>query len=155
MARLPIRCSVPARLSGTRTMRDCSASAWRIAWRIHHTAYEMNLMPFVSSNLCAARIEAEVALVDQVGERHALILILLRDRDDEAKVGAHQLVERFLVAGADVLRQPHFFIARDQRIRADIPQVLIERAFLVRRLFLDGAGHTYHGSLCSESAGRE
>ena len=37
-------------------MRLCSASAWRIAWRIHHTAYEMNLIPFVSSNLCAARI---------------------------------------------------------------------------------------------------
>ena len=36
--RLPIRCSVPARLSGTRTMRLCSASAWRIAWRIHQTA---------------------------------------------------------------------------------------------------------------------
>jgi len=36
--RFPMRCSVPARLSGTRTMRLCSASAWRIAWRIHHTA---------------------------------------------------------------------------------------------------------------------
>src|SRR5207249_7542417 len=48
--------SVPARFSGTRTMRDCSASACRIAWRIHQTAYEMNLMPLVSSNLWAARI---------------------------------------------------------------------------------------------------
>src|SRR3989475_7153625 len=54
--RFPMRCSVPARFNGTRTMRDCSASAWRIAWRIHQTAYEMNLMPLVSSNLCAARI---------------------------------------------------------------------------------------------------
>src|SRR3989454_606866 len=54
--RLPMRCSVPARFSGTRTMRDCSASACRIAWRIHQTAYEMNLMPLVSSNLWAARI---------------------------------------------------------------------------------------------------
>src|SRR5207249_580753 len=54
--RLPMRCSVPARFNGTRTMRDCSARAWRIAWRIHHTAYEMNLIPFVSSNLWAARI---------------------------------------------------------------------------------------------------
>src|SRR5437016_8349971 len=54
--RLPMRCSVPARFSGTRTMRDCSASACRIACRIHHTAYEMNLIPLVSSNLWAARI---------------------------------------------------------------------------------------------------
>jgi hypothetical protein len=37
-------------------MRDCSASACRIACRIHHTAYEMNLIPFVSSNLWAARM---------------------------------------------------------------------------------------------------
>jgi hypothetical protein len=37
-------------------MRLCSARAWRIAWRIHQTAYEMNLMPFVSSNLWAARM---------------------------------------------------------------------------------------------------
>src|SRR5260370_19220042 len=29
---------------------------WRIGWRIHHTAYEMNLIPLVSSNLWAARI---------------------------------------------------------------------------------------------------
>ena len=34
----PMRCSVPARFSGTRTMRLCSARAWRIAWRIHQTA---------------------------------------------------------------------------------------------------------------------
>src|SRR6266581_5384412 len=33
-----------------------SASSCRIAWRIHQTAYEMNLMPLVSSNLWAARI---------------------------------------------------------------------------------------------------
>ena len=41
--------------------------------------------------------EAEVALVDQVGERDALVLVLLGDRDDEAQVRAHELVERFLL----------------------------------------------------------
>jgi RNA polymerase sigma factor (sigma-70 family) len=56
LAHFPSLCTAPARLSGTRTIRDCSASAWRIACRIHHTAYEMNLMPLVSSNLCAARM---------------------------------------------------------------------------------------------------
>src|SRR5436309_5186804 len=54
--RLPMRCSVPARFSGTRTMRDCSASACRIFFFKQKTAYEMNLMPLVSSNLWAARI---------------------------------------------------------------------------------------------------
>jgi len=38
LERFPIRCSSPARFSGTRTMRDCSANAWRMAWRIHQTA---------------------------------------------------------------------------------------------------------------------
>jgi hypothetical protein len=45
--------------------------------------------------------EAEVALVDQVGKRHALVLVLLRDRDDEAEIGAHERVERFLVVLPD------------------------------------------------------
>ena len=37
-------------------MRLCSARAWSMDWRIHHTAYEMNLNPRVSSNFSAALI---------------------------------------------------------------------------------------------------
>ena len=37
-------------------MRDCSARAWSMDWRIHQTAYEMNLNPRVSSNFSAALI---------------------------------------------------------------------------------------------------
>src|SRR5256885_15713518 len=40
--------------------------------------------------------QAKVAFVDQVGERHALVLVLLGDRHHEAEVRAHQLVERLL-----------------------------------------------------------
>jgi hypothetical protein len=42
------------RFSGTRTVRPCRASAARIAWRIHHTAYEMNFTPWSGSNFRAA-----------------------------------------------------------------------------------------------------
>src|SRR5688500_17981819 len=54
---LLILLSDPTWLSGSRTIRDCSANACRIDWRIHHTAYEMNLKPLVSSNLFAALIK--------------------------------------------------------------------------------------------------
>src|SRR5690242_4966194 len=62
--------------------------------------------------------ETEVALVDEIRERDALVLILLRDGHDEAEIRAHQLVERFLIALANALRQPHLLVARDQRVRA-------------------------------------
>ena len=41
-------------LSGRRTRRLCSAKACRMVCLIHHTAYEMNLNPRVSSNFSAA-----------------------------------------------------------------------------------------------------
>lgn len=53
---LLILLSDPTWLSGSRTMRDCSASACRMDCLIHHTAYEMNLNPRVSSNFSAALI---------------------------------------------------------------------------------------------------
>ena len=48
--------SEPTWLRGKRTILLCSAIAWRMLWRIHHTAYDMNLNPRVSSNFCAALI---------------------------------------------------------------------------------------------------
>ena len=129
--RLPMRCSVPARFSGTRTMRLCSASACRIAWRIHQTAYEMNLMPLVSSNLCAARMRPRLPSLIRSARRHALVLVLLGDGDDEAQVGAHQLVERFRIGLLDAdCASVDLVFAADQRVRADLAEVLIERAFV-------------------------
>ena len=64
--------------------------------------------------------QAEVALVDQVGERHALVLILLGDRHDEAEVAADQLVECFLFPDANPLRQVDLFLLRYQRVLADL-----------------------------------
>ena len=82
--------------------------------------------------------EAEVALVDQVGERDALVLILLGDRDDEAEVAAHQLVERLAVARADPLGEADLFLLRNQRVLADLAEILVQRSFVERGTPLAG-----------------
>jgi hypothetical protein len=64
--------------------------------------------------------QTEVAFIDQVGERNALILVLLGHRDDEAQVTADQLVERFLFADADAPRQAYFFLLRNERVLTDL-----------------------------------
>ena len=46
----------PSWFNGSLTIRLCSAIACRILWRIHQTAYEMNLNPLVSSYFSAAFI---------------------------------------------------------------------------------------------------
>src|SRR5688572_5534124 len=91
--------------------------------------------------------QAEVALVDQVRERDALVLILLRDRHDEAEVRPNQLVQRLLIVRADALRQRDLLVARDQRVRADVAEILVERPFLVRRLPVR-AGRASHTGTC-------
>ena len=75
--------------------------------------------------------QAEIALVDQVGKRDALILIFLGDRHDEPQIGAHELVERLRILLLDSLRERDFFFSRYQRILADLPQVLIQRSLVI------------------------
>src|SRR5207237_9870138 len=74
--------------------------------------------------------EAEVALVDQIGERYALVLIFLGDGDDESQVRSNQRVESVLVVLADALRELHFHLASDEGKDADVPEVLIKRFFV-------------------------
>ena len=126
-------------------MRDCSASACRIAWRIHHTAYEMN-DAFRLVELVSRADEAEVALVDQIRKRHALVLIFLRHGHDEAQVRPDQLVERLLIGLADTLGEADLFVAADQWVGTDVAQILVERPFLVGSLLRGSGGHTTSGS---------
>src|SRR2546421_6685870 len=76
--------------------------------------------------------QAEVALVDQIREGDALVLVFLGYGDDEPEVGADELVQRLFVAALDALGQRDLFLARDQGILADLAQVLIERSFVER-----------------------
>ena len=70
--------------------------------------------------------QAEVALVDQVGERDALVLVLLGDRNDEAEIAADQRVEGFFIALANALREANLVGLGDERIARDVPQVDVE-----------------------------
>ena len=108
-------------------MRLCSASACRIDWRIHHTAYEINLKPRVSSNFSAALISPEIPLVDQVRQRQALVLVLFRNGNHEPKVGASQFFEGFLVALFNPLRQIYLFLYGNQILFANLLQVFVQR----------------------------
>jgi hypothetical protein len=90
--------------------------------------------------------EPDVALVDEVAERDALILVLLGDGHDEPEVGADERVERFLFPLPDPLGQLDLPFASQQRIGADLLQVLVEGAFLEGALLLHPEPHRLHGS---------
>src|SRR6056297_1813493 len=100
----------------------------------------MNLIPLLSSNLWAARMRP-VFLVDEVRERYALVLILLRHGDDEAEVRTHELVQRLFLALADELGQACLLGTVDQRVLADLLEVLVERSVPRRSL----PGREAHG----------
>ena len=70
--------------------------------------------------------QADVAFVDQVVERHALILILFGHRNHKAQVGFYQTLQRGLVAVADALGQFHLFVHREQFETADFGEILVD-----------------------------
>ena len=74
--------------------------------------------------------QPEISLVDQIGQRQALVLILFRNRNDEPQVGACQFFERFLVALLDPLRQIDLFLHGDQILLTDLLQILVQRRAL-------------------------
>src|SRR5450759_347883 len=74
--------------------------------------------------------EAEVALVDQIGECDSLILIFLRYGDDESEIRSDECIEGFLIIQADALRELHFSLASNEGKDADVPEVLIERSLV-------------------------
>lgn len=110
-------------------MRDCSARAWRIDWRIHHTAYEINLnRGFVE--LLGSLDKPQIALVDQVGKAQSLVLVLFGYGDHEAQVGFGQFLQGFLVSLLDSLGEFHLLFDRDELLLADLLQVLVQRSAL-------------------------
>jgi hypothetical protein len=74
--------------------------------------------------------QAQVALIDEVAESDALVLIFLGYGYNEPEVGADKLVERFGLARPDALREVDFVFALEKRIRADFLEILIEGTFL-------------------------
>jgi hypothetical protein len=91
----------------------------RLADPPHRVADELDafgLVEFVSR-----ANQTEVAFVDQIGQGHALVLVLLGDAHDEPQVGSHQLVERLGVAELDPLREIDLVLPGDQRVLTDFP----------------------------------
>ena len=71
--------------------------------------------------------EAEVALVDEVGQAEALVLVLFGNGDDEAEVGPGEFLEGPLVTLADALGELDFLLDGDEFFLADFLQVLVQR----------------------------
>ena len=60
------------------------------------------LHALIGIELPGGREQTDVAFTDQIDERQAAVLVFLCDGDDEAQVALHELLERVLVAGADL-----------------------------------------------------
>jgi hypothetical protein len=71
--------------------------------------------------------EADGALLDEIQERQALVPVLLRDRDDEAKIRLDHLLLRAVVAALDALRQLDLLRGREQVDLADVLQEELQR----------------------------
>src|SRR5687767_4530231 len=141
----------------SRLLGECLEDA--LADPPYGVGYELDPLRLVE--LVRRADQPKVALVDQIRERYTLVLIFLRDRNDEAEIRPDELVECFLVVGANALRESDFLLARDKRIDADVPKILIERAFLVLRFPVYRDRHTRCCSLlrprylCLTSAARD
>ena len=69
--------------------------------------------------------QSQVALVDEVGQAQALVLVLLSHGNDEAQVGFGELLQRFAVAFLDGLCKFDFFLDGDQVLAADLLEVFV------------------------------
>ena len=61
-----------------------------------------------------------------VDEGQAAVLVFLGDGDDEAQVALDELLEGVLIAGANFLREVDLFRPLEERIGADLIEVLVE-----------------------------
>ena len=106
------------------------------------------MIPFVSSNLCAARIRPRLPSLIRSESDTPWFWYFFATETTKRRLERTSLSSASWSPSRMLLREPHFFFARDQRIRADVAQVLIERAFVVRRLLVAGTRP------CSSAAAR-
>ena len=100
----------------------------------------------VTDKLEAARLvellsrldETQVSLVDEVVKRESLVLILLRNGNDETQVGACESFQCLGVAVVDALRQLHFLVGGDEFFTSDLYKILVKgRTRAVGDAFVD------------------
>ena len=73
--------------------------------------------------------QADVALRDQVGDRHAVVGIVLGDFHDQAQVGPDHVRSRLRVALLDALCELHLFLGREQRRSGNLTEIEFQTAF--------------------------
>lgn len=89
----------------------------------------MNLKPRVSSNFSAALHQSYVSLVDKVGERETLVLVLLGNTDNETQVGLDEFLLGTLSFGTslvDSLGELYLLLEADHRLAAYFYKVFIQ-----------------------------
>src|SRR5690349_22428470 len=80
--------------------------------------------------LASSSEQTDVAFTDQIDERHAAVLILLRHRDDETQIALDELLECVGIAGTNTTSNLDLLCTFEQRIRAHLVQILIENVSL-------------------------
>src|SRR6185312_7042824 len=88
------------------------------------------LHSLIRIELARSSEQTDVALTDQIDERETAVLVFLCDRDDEAQIALHQLLQRVRITRANLASDVYLFGALEQRICTDFVQVLIENVAL-------------------------
>src|SRR5665213_486894 len=128
-----------------RNANDSGLLRERLEYRLANPPYrvrnEFDTLGLVESPSGAH--ETQVSLVDKVGKIDALVLIFLGDGNNKTEIGTNKLVHALVVARANPDRQLSFGLSRDQRISADVAQVLIQQSIISRILSLAGQLHLF------------
>src|SRR6478672_45365 len=76
------------------------------------------LHALIGIELASSSEQTDVALTDQIDERHAAVLVFLCDRDHEAQVTLHELLESVRVTCTNPTGNLDLLSALEKRIRA-------------------------------------
>ncbi len=104
-------------------MRAWLASARTMAWRIHHAAYVEKRVPRSGFELLHRAHEAEIALLDEIGQGQAAVQVAAGDLDDQAEVGLGEAGLGSLVAGLHAPREVNLFLAGEEADARDLREV--------------------------------
>ena len=85
------------------------------------------LEPLAPVELLGRADQPDDPFLDQVEQRQAVTLVLLRDRDDEPQVRVDEQILRRLVAVLDPLRELDLLRGRQQRVAAGLVQEQLQR----------------------------
>ena len=74
--------------------------------------------------------QPEVTLIDEVGQREALVLVLLSHRDHEPKVSACELFQRVAITLPYALRELYLLLYRYKLLFTNLLKILVQRGAL-------------------------